>query len=133
MTDIPAKTVWPIITYSDARAAVDFLVTAFGFAEKVMVPDADGAVAHGELAWPEGGGVMIHTEGVGDPVFGGRQVGQSSVYVVTDDPHRVLAAAQAAGAEIIRELRDEDYGSTGFSAKDPEGNIFSFGTYRGEA
>jgi uncharacterized glyoxalase superfamily protein PhnB len=55
------------------------------------------------------------------------------VYVVTDDPHAVFERALKAGAKVIREMRDEDYGSTGFSVADPEGNLWSFGTYRGEA
>ena len=55
------------------------------------------------------------------------------MYVVTDDPHAVFDRATAAGARVVREMRDEDYGSTGFSVLDPEDNIWSFGTYRGEA
>ncbi len=43
-----------------------------------------------------------------------------------------VARATAAGAEVVRELKDEDYGSRGFSVRDPEGNLWSFGTYRGE-
>jgi hypothetical protein len=41
-------------------------------------------------------------------------------------------ALEAAGAEIIAEPYDTDYGSHDFSAADPEGNRWSFGTYRGE-
>ena len=40
--------------------------------------------------------------------------------------------ARAAGAEIITEPHDTDYGSRDFAARDPEGNRWSFGTYRGE-
>jgi len=40
--------------------------------------------------------------------------------------------ARAAGAEIITEPYDTDYGSHDFAAADPEGNRWSFGTYRGE-
>jgi len=50
---------------------------------------------------------------------------------VTDDPDGAFERATAAGAELVRPLRDEDYGSRGFSIRDPEGNILSFGTYRG--
>ena len=37
--------------------------------------------------------------------------------------------AKAAGAEISREPQDMDYGSREFTAKDSEGNVWSFGTY----
>jgi uncharacterized glyoxalase superfamily protein PhnB len=53
-------------------------------------------------------------------------------YVVTDDPDALFARATAAGAEIIAPLHDTDYGSRDFAAGDPEGNRWSFGTYRGE-
>ena len=39
--------------------------------------------------------------------------------------------SRAAGAEIFSPLRDEDYGSRGFGVRDPEGNLWAFGTYRG--
>jgi uncharacterized glyoxalase superfamily protein PhnB len=54
------------------------------------------------------------------------------VYVVTDHPDDVHDRAVAAGAELVQPLRDEDYGSRGFTVSDPEGNLWSFGTYRGE-
>jgi uncharacterized glyoxalase superfamily protein PhnB len=38
----------------------------------------------------------------------------------------------AAGAQVIQELTDTGYGSRGFAVRDPEGNRWSFGTYRGE-
>ncbi len=51
--------------------------------------------------------------------------------MVTDEPDALFARAAAAGAEVVRALRDEDYGSHGFTVRDPEGNAWSFGTYRG--
>jgi uncharacterized glyoxalase superfamily protein PhnB len=70
--------------------------------------------------------VMLGTSGVGDPQFDTRH---SSAYVVVSDPDGLHERATAAGAEITRELQDTDYGSREFSARDPEGNVWSFGTY----
>jgi uncharacterized glyoxalase superfamily protein PhnB len=50
---------------------------------------------------------------------------------VSDQPDALYERAMAAGAELVQGLRDEDYGARGFSVRDPEGNIWSFGTYRG--
>ena len=58
--------------------------------------------------------------------------GTFGAYVVTDDVDAVYRRAKAAGAEIITEPYDTDYGSHDFAARDPEGNRWSFGTYRGE-
>ena len=52
--------------------------------------------------------------------------------MVTDDVGRRVPAGPAAGAEIIAGPHDTDYGSHDFAAADPEGNRWSFGTYRGE-
>ena len=107
---------------------------AFGFQEALVVPgEEEGVVAHSQLRWPEGGGVMLGTAGREDSEFARLPTSCASVYVVTDDPHAVFDRATAAGARVVREMRDEDYGSTGFSVLDPEDNIWSFGTYRGEA
>lgn len=130
----PAKTVWPTLVYPDARGAIKFLVDAFGFTETLVVPDEgdDTIVVHSQLTWPEGGGVMLGTADRDDSVFSRRPTGMGSTYVVTDDPDGLFDRAIAAGAELIQELQDEDYGSRGFSVRDPEGNVWSFGTYRGE-
>ena len=133
MTDNP-PTVWPVLSYSDARAAIAFLVDAFGFQERAVYARNDDAdvVEHAELRWPLGGGVMLGSAGKDDSPFGQRKPGNDSVYVVCDDPDRLFEQAVGAGAEVVRGLKNEDYGSRGFTVRDPEGNRWSFGTYTGE-
>jgi uncharacterized glyoxalase superfamily protein PhnB len=128
-----STSVWPILSYRDARAAIAFLVEAFGFEERaVYARDDDSAVVeHAELRWPAGGGVMLGTAGKDDSAFGRRQPGNDSVYVVCQDPDGLFERATAAGAEVVRGLVDEDYGSRGFTVRDREGNLWSFGTYTG--
>ena len=58
--------------------------------------------------------------------------GTGSIYIVTDDPDNLFERARRAGARVVRELRDEDYCSRGFTVRDPEGVYWSFGTYAGE-
>ena len=84
------------------------------------------------MRWPGGGGIMLGTAGKDDSPFGRRTPGNDSVYVVCDDPDDLFERAVAAGAEVVRGLADEDYGSRGFTVRDPEGNLWSFGTYAGE-
>jgi uncharacterized glyoxalase superfamily protein PhnB len=127
-----APTVWPALRYTDARAAIRFLVEVLGFEERLVVPgEGDRDVAHAELRWPLGGGVMLgstsHVEGVHQQM----RPGVAWCYVVTDEPDALFARAAAAGAEVVQGLKDEDYGSRGFTVRDPEGNSWSFGTYRG--
>ncbi len=125
-------TVWPNFVYADAPAAVRFLVEAFGFEETFVVPgEGEGVVAHAQLRWPLGGGIMLGSIRP-DSILGERHAGAASVYIVTDEPDELFARATGAGAEVVLGLKDEDYGSRGFTVKDPEGNLWSFGTYRGE-
>ena len=127
------KTVWPCLVYEDAPEAIRFLVDAFGFEERVVVKDDDdpSVIVHAELRWPEGGGVMLGTVGHGS-VLDRRPAGGGAAYVVTDRPDEIHDRAIAAGAKVLQGLTDEDYGSRGFTLSDPEGTIWSFGTYRGE-
>ncbi len=131
-TNSPPKQVWPTLRANDARALIKFLTEAFGFEETVVYGEGD-RVDHAQLSWPEGGGIMMGStrpEGSDDhwPV----KPGSFGGYVVTDDPDAVHARAVAAGAKILMELHETDYGSRDFAAADPEGNRWSFGTYRGE-
>jgi len=131
MTDkIPAPQVWPTLRAHDARALIRFLVEAFGFEETVVYGEGD-IVDHAELAWPEGGGIMLGSVRDVPDVSVPVQPGAFGAYIVTSDPDAVFARAVEAGAEILLGLHDTDYGSRDFAARDPEGNRWSFGTYRG--
>lgn len=128
-TKAPPPNVWPTLRSHDARALIDFLVAAFGFIETVTHED-EGVIHHAQLDWPDGGGVMLGAERPGTPWT--KQPGTGASYVVTSDTDALHARATAAGAEIVEGPVDRDYGSRDFIARDPEGNLWSFGTYRGE-
>ncbi|MDX3074436.1 VOC family protein [Streptomyces sp. NPDC088354] len=124
-----APTVCPTLRYKDARAAIAFLTDAFGFTEVAVHEGADGTVQHAELAYGNGL-VMLGSERSGSPfsrIAG--DLGAVSVYVVVDDTDAHHARAVAAGAEVVLPLTDQDYGSRDYTARDPEGNLWSFGTY----
>jgi uncharacterized glyoxalase superfamily protein PhnB len=128
----PQPQIWPTVRARDARALIHFLVNAFGFEEVVVYADGD-TVHHAELAWPLGGGIMLGTapaEPKADDPWPLRP-GSLGCYVVCDEPDALFARAMAAGATVVLELHDTDYGSRDFIVSDPEGNRWSFGTYRG--
>jgi uncharacterized glyoxalase superfamily protein PhnB len=133
MTDkTPPPQVWPTLRARDARGLIRFLVDAFGFEETVVYGEGD-RVDHAQLSWPLGGGIMLGSaRDAGAEDAWPLQPGSFGAYVVTDDPDALFARATAAGAEIISGLSETDYGSRDFSARDPEGNRWSFGTYPGE-
>lgn len=134
MTDhtIPPTRMWPCLSYADAHAAVAFLGEAFGF-EALAVHEGgpDRPVAHAELAFPEGGGIMLGSAQEDGGELARRPPGASTVYTVTADPDGLFARAVAAGAEVVRPVADQDYGGREFTVRDPEGNLWSFGSYPG--
>ena len=127
-TRTPAPTVWPTFQADDAHVMIDFLVDVVGFRRTAVHTEGD-LVAHAQLDWPEGGGVMLgsrrETSGVAP--------GIASLYVVTDHVDEVHDRVRdAPGVTITRPLEDTEYGNHEFVMTDPEGNFWSFGTYRGE-
>ena len=138
-TATPATdTVWPCFAYTDARAAIRFLVDTLGFVE-AEVYGTDDRVDHAALHWPYGGGVMLGSTGRESPLD--RHADSGTVYLVLPDDatvdalyEKVLASAgaedPAVRASVTVELRDEDYGSHGFTCRDPHGVYWSIGTYR---
>ncbi|HXZ64704.1 MAG TPA: VOC family protein [Streptosporangiaceae bacterium] len=126
----PAPQVWPTLRARDARALVRFLVDAFGFEETVVYGQGD-AVDHAELSWPPGGGIMLGSARSLGPDEWPLPPGSFGAYVVTDEPDAIFARSTAAGADVITTPHDTDYGSREFAVRDPEGNRWSFGTYRG--
>jgi uncharacterized glyoxalase superfamily protein PhnB len=117
-------TVFPTLSYDDAQAAIDFLVEAFGAERHAVYTSDDGSIQHAELRFGNGM-VMLGSASEGMPA----RVG-GGIYIVVDDPDAHCGRARAAGAEITRDLHDEPYGSREYSAKDPEGKSWHFGTYQ---
>jgi uncharacterized glyoxalase superfamily protein PhnB len=122
-------TIFPILQYTDAHAAIDFLERAFGFERAQVHEDDDGRVVHAELK--RGEDVAMLSTHRPDSEYGafGPKPGTTGVYVATEEIDALHDRAKAAGAEIVMGLTDTDYGSRDFTARDPEGNVWSFGTY----
>ena len=122
----PQKTqsIYPALRYNDAKAAIRWLSNALGFEAHEICAGEGDTIAHAELKI---GGNLIML-GSGD--------GAAGIYIALDTPADIDACyrrAKDAGAEIVRELTDTDYGSREFSVLDSEGHRWSFGTYRPQA
>jgi uncharacterized glyoxalase superfamily protein PhnB len=126
------QTVFPALRYADPRAAIDFLERAFGFELRMAVDGGGGEIAHAELTL--GAGMIML--GADRPAEGhdysavAPGPGSGATYVVVDDTDHHYEQAVAAGAEILIDLHDSDYGSREYTAGDPEGNVWTFGTYQ---
>lgn len=123
--------IFPVLRYRDAPAAVAFLAEAFGFERRMVTPGPDGTNAHAQLGLGPGTimlGTAVGDEGGEKPRSGAHAVAQGPyVHVADVDAHH--RRAKAAGAEITRAPYDTEYGSREYAARDPEGLVWSFGTY----
>lgn len=127
--------IWGAVQALDAPAMIRFLTEVLGFEASLVVEDQPGIVEHSQLVWPEGGTVQVGSAHRPGNVFSDRPgPGQANLYVITADPAAVLDRCRAAGVEIVRDLEEPAYdpGGSGFAIADPEGNLWSFGTYAGE-
>ena len=127
----------PSLSYGDAPAAIDFLCEAFGFTRHAVYgDDEDASLIHHAQLVKDGNMVMLSTTHDNEWTRAAnmstpRAVGANTMalYVVIDDVDAHCERARAAGATIIREPRDEEYGGRGYGALDCEGYAWSFGSY----
>ena len=127
------QTIFPILRYQDARAAIRWLCGAFGFVELFSVPEAGPFVRHAQLKLGTNV-IMLGTvrpdDGLASPQTLGAATQALCVYVADLDAH--YERARAASVEIVSPLRTTDFGTREYHARDPEGHLWTFGTYRPE-
>jgi uncharacterized glyoxalase superfamily protein PhnB len=126
---MPAPAFYPNLLYADADAAIEWLERTLGFERGEVHRDDDGKIAHAELSL-DSSVIMLGTAGVGREPFRSLGAGGGLVYVAVDDVDSLYERARGAGADVALELMDTDYGSRDFTLRDPEGTLWSFGTYR---
>lgn len=121
----------PFLRYDDAPAAIAWLQRAFGFQEQMVVPGPDGTIAHAQLRFGNGVLMLGSTRDDALRVRSPRALGAvtGGIYVHLQDVEDHYRQARSAGAEIVHELAETEYGSREYTARDPEGHLWSFGTY----
>jgi uncharacterized glyoxalase superfamily protein PhnB len=135
MTAQTRSTLIPSLRYRNALAAIEWLGRAFGLEKNAVYMGEGDTVAHAQLTY--GGGMIM----LGSVDNGGEysklmvqpdEIGlreTKGIYLVVPDADAVYAAAKAAGAEMVLDIRDMDYGGRGFTCRDLEGHLWSIGTY----
>jgi len=123
--------IFPAFRFRNAAAMIDWLTKVVGFTVHARFDTDDSKVGHAELAL---GSSMIMLGDEKDDAF--HQVvgpagsaGGKSLYIAVDDIDILWAKVSASGATIEEGLTDRDYGSREFICRDPEGNVWCFGTY----
>lgn len=116
-----------MLAYQDAPAAIDFLTAAFGFVEETRMANEDGTIGHAELSL-EGQVVMLASVWREGGFSTPRELGgnHSQLFCVVSDVDQHHRKARAAGAIVIGEPQDQDYGQRTYRAVDLEGHRWYF-------
>ena len=132
----PKGMVTPAMQYRDAKAAIEWFCTVLGFEKKLVVPAGPSAIAHAQLTFGSG---MIMLSSANDTEYGklmctpdevgGKNTQSSLIYIPDDEIEAHFENAKAQGVQFLVELRSEEYGGRYYSLKDPEGHLWSIGSY----
>lgn len=129
------STIIPALRYHDAPAAIEWLCRAFGFEKRLVVPGENNSIVHSQLSF--GGGMVMVSSAERSSEFGRLMVQPEEVggretqccCITVADADAAYARATAAGARILMELRDNEYGGRGFAVRDPEDHQWWVGSY----
>jgi uncharacterized glyoxalase superfamily protein PhnB len=128
------STVIPSLRYRDAPAAIEWLCSAFGFEKQAVYANPDGTIGHSQLTFGNG---MVMVSSVMDSAYGKLvrqpdEVGGASTQspcLIVSDADAVYATAKAAGARMVMDIEDKEYGGRAFACTDPEGHLWNIGSY----
>ena len=133
---ITTGTIMPAFQYADALAAIEWFCKVLGFEKKLVVPGPDDTVIHAQLSYGTG---MIMLSSDNDTEYGQHMTSpdnvgglntQSCLIYVSDEAIKAhYDQAVANGGEVLVSLRHEEYGGRYYSLKDPEGHLWSIGSY----
>ncbi len=124
----------PTLRYKDAHRAIEWLCEAFGFEKHLVVSGENDTIAHAQLSFNN---AMIMLGSESDNEYGKllrtpkdlKGLNTQSAYIIVEEIDEHYQRAIAAGAEIVLDIKDEDYGGRGYSCLDPEGHMWNFGSY----
>ncbi|MGH9318442.1 MAG: VOC family protein [Vicinamibacteria bacterium] len=128
-------TLTPSLVYDDAREGIRWLTEVLGFRAATVYDAPDGSVAFAELVWRTGV-VFVSSRPPADNSWA--KVGIASIALAAEDAEtvdRLYQRAVAAGADIIRPVHDArtpafPEGSHQFDLRDPEGGLWTVGTFQ---
>lgn len=126
----------PALQYKDAPKAIEWFCEVLGFEKKLVVPAGEQGIAHAQLTLGSG---MVMVSSFSDTEYskhitspsevGGKNTQSCLLFVSDDEIEAHFQKAEAAGAEMLVALREEEFGGRYYSVKDTEGHLWSIGSY----
>lgn len=121
---IPAgfHSVTPYLLVPDVSKLMDFLTKALGATEHYKMPGANGRIMHAEMQIGDSIVMMGQPQNDAD-------LRRAMLYVYVPDVDATYRQCLAAGAESVREVKDQFYGDRSGAIRDPFGNDWHIGTH----
>jgi uncharacterized glyoxalase superfamily protein PhnB len=132
------SSVIPAMRYRNCLAAIEWLCTALGFEKNAVYMGEGETVAHAQLTFGNGMIMLGSVPNPGDTTVHGKLMAQpdeidmretQTACLIVSDADAIYASAKAAGAVMLMDLKEMDYGGKAFTCRDPEGHVWSIGTY----
>jgi uncharacterized glyoxalase superfamily protein PhnB len=128
-------TVTPSVAYNDPKRGIKWLTDVLGLRQKSLYETPDGQVAFAELVWRTG---IVFVSGRPPADNPWSKMGIASISLVAENAEAVGKAYQRAtslGADVVRTMHVAKTpafpeGSTQFDLRDPEGNLWTVGTFQ---
>jgi PhnB protein len=123
--------VTPYLALDDAAGAIEFYKRAFAASEIIRIPGPNGKIGHAEVRIGDSP-VMLTDEYAEMNFLGPRSRGGTTVHihVYVKDVDAMVARAVAAGAKLLRAVKDQFYGDRTGSLEDPFGHVWHIATHK---
>lgn len=124
----------PVIQYKNAKKTIEWICESFGFEKHLVVQGEGNTIIHAQLTY---GNSMIMLSSENNNEYGKlikapnslNGINTQTPYIIVEKVDEHYKNAVNKGAEILLEIKDEEYGGRGYTCKDIEGHIWSFGSY----
>jgi len=124
----------PTLRYENVEKSIEWLCRVLGFEQHLIVKDDNDSIVHVQLTF---GSAMVMMGPTSDDNYGKliqppkaiEGFNTQAPYIVVERIDEHYKKAVEEGAEIVIEIKDEDYGGRGYTCRDTEGHLWNFGSY----
>lgn len=124
-------TITPYICVNDAANAIEFYKKAFGATELMRLADPSGRIGHAEVKIGDSH-LMLADEFPEMNFRSPQSLGGSpvTIHLYVEDVDAIANQAVAAGAKLVKEVKDQFYGDRSGTVEDPFGHVWYIATHK---